>query len=147
MRHLDGIPANNRPENLRYGTGSENIYDAVEHGTHYQARKTHCPAGHEYTEENTYVFPNGARHCKTCRRESGRRSDQREERQERRRERRRLVPYSPDLLSTVEAAELIGRSRGYIRNLCERGDLPFVQVGSHKRVWRADVLKFATGQR
>lgn len=76
VRHLDGDPANNRIENLLYGTGSENIHDAVWHGTHFQARKTHCPAGHEYNEENTYIFPNGARHCKLCRRESQRRSDQ-----------------------------------------------------------------------
>lgn len=26
---------------------------------------THCPRGHEYTEENTRVS-NGSRHCKTC---------------------------------------------------------------------------------
>lgn len=32
------------------------------------ARKTHCPQGHEYTPENTYVH-NGSRQCKTCRRE------------------------------------------------------------------------------
>lgn len=28
--------------------------------------KTHCPQGHAYTAENTYVFPNGARQCRTC---------------------------------------------------------------------------------
>ena len=28
--------------------------------------KTHCPQGHEYTPENTYVEPKGSRHCKTC---------------------------------------------------------------------------------
>jgi len=31
------------------------------------ARKTHCPQGHEYTEENTYVSPDGVRQCRTCR--------------------------------------------------------------------------------
>lgn len=31
-----------------------------------QRRKTHCPQGHEYTEENTYVAPSGHRQCKTC---------------------------------------------------------------------------------
>ena len=38
-----------------------------------QRAKTHCPAGHEYTEENTYILqrPGGrtARQCKTCTRE------------------------------------------------------------------------------
>ena len=28
--------------------------------------KTHCPRGHEYTEENTYVQPKGGRVCKIC---------------------------------------------------------------------------------
>ena len=29
------------------------------------ARKTHCPRGHEYTEENTYVYRK-KRHCREC---------------------------------------------------------------------------------
>ena len=40
-----------------------------------QSEKTHCPAGHEYTPENTYTFERERdgvksieRHCKTCRR-------------------------------------------------------------------------------
>lgn len=31
----------------------------------YQKRKTHCPAGHKYTEENTYIN-NGCRKCREC---------------------------------------------------------------------------------
>jgi hypothetical protein len=32
-------------------------------------RATHCPNGHEYTAENTYVQPNGRyRYCRTCNR-------------------------------------------------------------------------------
>lgn len=31
----------------------------------FQKSKTHCPAGHEYTEENTYLV-NGARNCRAC---------------------------------------------------------------------------------
>jgi len=29
--------------------------------------KTHCPQGHEYSEENTFYYPNGGRGCRTCR--------------------------------------------------------------------------------
>lgn len=34
--------------------------------------KTHCPRGHEYSSENTYVY-NGCRTCRTCSREGARR--------------------------------------------------------------------------
>lgn len=30
------------------------------------ARKTHCPSGHEYTEDNLYRRANGSRDCKAC---------------------------------------------------------------------------------
>jgi hypothetical protein len=33
-RHLDGNPANNNLNNLKWGTRSENSYDAVRHGVH-----------------------------------------------------------------------------------------------------------------
>lgn len=33
---------------------------------HPNSLKTHCPQGHEYTPENTYVTPKGSRACKTC---------------------------------------------------------------------------------
>lgn len=32
------------------------------------ARKTHCIRGHEFTNENTYVMPDGGRACRKCRR-------------------------------------------------------------------------------
>ena len=37
------------------------------------AAATHCPRGHEYTPENTYIRPsNGARKCRACQREKAR---------------------------------------------------------------------------
>ena len=30
------------------------------------ATKTHCPAGHEYNEENTHVWKGRQRHCRIC---------------------------------------------------------------------------------
>ncbi len=44
-----------------------------------------------------------------------------------------------DMLTTGEAARLLNSSRQHVVNLCDRGDLPFVTVGTHRRVRRADV--------
>lgn len=43
------------------------------------------------------------------------------------------------LLTTGEAAQLLGSSRQHVVNLCESGDLPFMTVGKHRRVRREDV--------
>jgi hypothetical protein len=68
--HVNGDSLDNRACNLRWGTRSENVLDEVAHGTHVQARKTHCPHGHEYTATNTYTYPvSGNRRCRTCDRE------------------------------------------------------------------------------
>ena len=64
--HADDDPTNNRVENLRYASPSENNFDAVRHGRNHNAIKTHCPHGHEYTEDNTYRNKKGGRTCKTC---------------------------------------------------------------------------------
>jgi hypothetical protein len=66
IRHLDGNPANNALTNLVYGTSSENTQDALRHGRHNMARKTHCKHGHEFTPENTYMTPRGERQCRAC---------------------------------------------------------------------------------
>lgn len=33
-------------------------------------RKTHCHNGHEFTDTNTYTYPNDLRRCRTCQREN-----------------------------------------------------------------------------
>ena len=66
--HIDGDPANNRLPNLRWGTPSENSLDAVRHGVHPQARKSHCSNGHEFTTENTRVDSRNFRACRECER-------------------------------------------------------------------------------
>ena len=70
VRHLDGDPRNSTLANLAYGTSGENKLDQVHHGTHPEASKTHCPQGHPYSPENTYVRirADGGinRICKTC---------------------------------------------------------------------------------
>lgn len=43
------------------------------------------------------------------------------------------------LLSTGEAARLLGVSRQQVVNLCTQGRLPFATVGTHRRIRRTDV--------
>jgi excisionase family DNA binding protein len=45
----------------------------------------------------------------------------------------------PELLSTGQAAELLGCSRQHVVDLCASGRLPFVSIGVHRRVARADL--------
>jgi excisionase family DNA binding protein len=52
----------------------------------------------------------------------------------------RIMERSADLMSTGEAARLLGCSRQHVVDLCARGALPFVSVGSHRRLRRADVM-------
>ena len=68
--HNNGIGTDNRLTNLRWDSPSANVADQVRHGTQVSARKTHCPQGHEYTAENTYVHHKKAggtaRSCRSC---------------------------------------------------------------------------------
>lgn len=50
------------PDHLEIVTHQENVRRAH----HYHP--THCPKGHEYSDENTYVDKSGTRHCRTCNR-------------------------------------------------------------------------------
>lgn len=68
IRHLDGLTTNAHLSNLAYGTARENAADLRRHGTQYNVNKTHCPSGHPYDEENTYIPPSrpGWRYCRAC---------------------------------------------------------------------------------
>ncbi len=72
--HGNGDPGNNWVGNLRWGTRSQNVLDAIKHGTFNNGhmRKTHCPQGHPYSDENTYHH-SGRRCCRICRKAAQRR--------------------------------------------------------------------------
>jgi hypothetical protein len=72
--HNNGDRTDNHLTNLRWGTYTSNNDDIVRHGRHWQARKSHCKHGHEFTPENTYTRPEGGRKCITCQRAAEERS-------------------------------------------------------------------------
>ena len=49
-----------------------------------------------------------------------------------------------ELLTTGEAAMILNTSRQHVVDLCDRGELPFVTTGSHRRIRRADVEALRT---
>jgi len=53
------------PEHLKQGTHKVNVLRG-ESVSAINAKKTHCKRGHEFAEENTYVYPNGGRSCRIC---------------------------------------------------------------------------------
>lgn len=62
--HLDHLCRNRccvNPAHLEPVTALENVRRGMGHGS-----ETHCPAGHEYTADNTHVDNGGHRHCKAC---------------------------------------------------------------------------------
>jgi excisionase family DNA binding protein len=58
-----------------------------------------------------------------------------------------MVSIESPLLSTGEVAALLGVSRQHVVDLCDRGDLIFVWVGSHRRVPRFELDRLLTGVR
>lgn len=69
------------PENTRYRGGSRVCRQCKNEAEQKKRRevrgemfgvpvwtpKTHCPHGHEFTQENTYIRPDGYKECKACR--------------------------------------------------------------------------------
>lgn len=56
------------PEHLFLGSNGDNMKDMHAKNRSWQRRRTHCPQGHPYDEENTWVDTSGRRRCRKCRR-------------------------------------------------------------------------------
>lgn len=73
--HLCRVKTCVNPRHLEVVTAAENIRRGVAGRVRgeQQLRKTHCPLGHPYTEENTGYDRKGGRWCRECKREYARR--------------------------------------------------------------------------
>lgn len=67
LHHCDNPPCCD-VEHLFLGTRADNMADKIAKGRDHNQRKTHCPAGHEFTAANTYVNAQGHRACRECHR-------------------------------------------------------------------------------
>ena len=69
LLHACDNPKCFNPSHLRKGTQAENVADMDAKGRRVSASSlvTHCPQGHPYTNENTIMYADGKRRCKTCR--------------------------------------------------------------------------------
>lgn len=72
--HWDDDPGNNRLDNLRWGTRSENMLDRTRNGVDNNGTKyvTSCAQGHDFNESNT-IYRDGHRACRTCKNAATRR--------------------------------------------------------------------------
>ena len=77
VRHRNRIKTDVRLANLEYGTRAENEVDKITHGTHQEARKARCAAGHSYLDPANVIIKRTRRGgirriCRTCKRTWGR---------------------------------------------------------------------------
>lgn len=66
--HMNNNPADNRIENLRWGTQRENLHQMVAEGRQANMRKTHCPRFHPLEAPNLvpHILKEGRRACLAC---------------------------------------------------------------------------------
>ena len=56
-----------------------------------------------------------------------------------------LASESEELLTTGEAARILGSSRQHVVDMCKAGLLPYTMSGTHRRIRRRDLEEFRSG--
>jgi excisionase family DNA binding protein len=52
------------------------------------------------------------------------------------------ILHSKHQLTTIEASKILGMSRQFLVTLLEKGEIPFHQVGTHRRMYVRDVMAY-----
>lgn len=73
IAHKNDDPFDNRLDNLRYCTRSENMMDMVRNGGHFRMQQDRCANGHKFVDANltNSKKKSGHRGCKACERARG----------------------------------------------------------------------------
>lgn len=72
MDHLCRVRCCVNPHHVEPVTPSQNTRRSPIHLSAITKQFTHCPQGHEYSQENTFMSPSGTRRCRACCREYSR---------------------------------------------------------------------------
>lgn len=67
VHHKCSVRSCVNPDHLEIITQSQNVKHGIEKSKIHNKSKTHCPYGHEYTNDNILLY-RGGRYCRACKR-------------------------------------------------------------------------------